>query len=84
MVIGWCFLGKRRDALPSNGMSDWETIVNHFESTARCSHGNRPHVSYDPGCIVCDTNGNCKCESHDGDGLTLTQFLAEWQSKFGK
>lgn len=63
-------------------MSGWEKIINHFEATAKCIHGHRPHVSYDPGCVVIDTNGNCKCESHCGDGLPLTQVLIEWKKRF--
>lgn len=64
-------------------MSDWEKIVNHFEATAKCRCKNKPRVHYDPGCVVIDTNGNCKCQMHDGEGLPLTQVLAEWQKKFG-
>jgi hypothetical protein len=63
-------------------MTDWEKIVNHFEATAKCVHGNNPRVFYEPGCLVVETKGNCKCEHWDGEGLPLTQVLAEWQKRF--
>lgn len=63
--------------------SEWERMVYHFESTARCVHKNKPRVFYEPGLTVVDTNGNCLCQSHDGDGLPLTQVLAEWIKSFG-
>ena len=64
-------------------MSDWEKIIKHFEATAQCVHKNKPRVFYQPGLLVLDTNGNCKCEFWDGEGLPLTQVLMEWQKRFG-
>lgn len=62
--------------------SEWERIVDHFEATAKCRCGNRPRVFYEPGLTIIDTNGNCLCQHHDGEGFTLTQVLAEWSSRY--
>jgi len=64
--------------------SGWERMVDHFESTARCIHKNAVKVNYEPGCLSIDPIGTCKCCLHDGDGLPLTQVLAEWQRQFSR
>ena len=64
-------------------MTDWEVIKNQFESRAKCRHGNSPKINHD-GCtwIECKPEG-CKCMMADGDGIQLSQFLANWIEKFG-
>lgn len=60
--------------------SSWERIKDHFEATAKCRHGNKPRVNHE-GCTWVEIDG-CKCESVDGEGIPLSQFLAEWQERF--
>ena len=62
--------------------SEWERIVAHFESTAKCHHGNKPKVDYEPGSLLIACDG-CKCHFHDGDGLSISQALMEWTQSFG-
>lgn len=62
-------------------MTDWETIVNRFESTAKCVHKHSPRVFYEPGCLVVESD-KCSCKLHDGEGLPLTQVLIEWSSRY--
>ena len=63
--------------------TDWERIKDQFEAKARCRHGNRPMIHHD-GCtwIECSKE-TCKCMMADGDGIPLSQLLANWQEKFG-
>lgn len=65
-------------------MTDWESIKTHFESKAKCKLGNKPCVHYEPGVtwIACHLGDGCKCQKNDGDGIPLTQFMAEWQERF--
>jgi len=63
--------------------SDWDRIVELFESRSKCVHQNRPHVSYEPGCLTIDTHGKCLCQMNDGDSRTLSDGLAIWLSRFG-
>ena len=64
-------------------MTDFEFIKNQFESRAKCRHGNLPKINHE-GCtwIECKPEG-CKCMMADGDGIPLSQFLANWMEKFG-
>jgi hypothetical protein len=64
--------------------TDWERIKSHFEQTAQCHHKQKPLVQHEPGCtfIECSKCDDCKCRLNDGEGLKLTEFLAEWTDKF--
>lgn len=66
--------------------SEWERITSHFEKTAICKHGEKPLISYEPGCLVCECKleDKCKCRAHDGEGLKLSEFLAGWMASFSK
>lgn len=62
--------------------SDWERIVELFESRSKCIHGHKPSVTYDPGCLSIST-GKCLCQINDGDSRTLSEVLATWLERFG-
>ena len=65
--------------------SEWERIKNHFEKTAICKHGEKPLVHYDGiPWIECKLGDKCRCKSHDGEGIKLTEFLAGWTQAHSK
>jgi hypothetical protein len=67
-------------------MTDFERIVNHFNATAKCKRrrDGMPKLGYLPGCafIECE-HENCPCRMNDGDGLTLSAFIAKWNAHHG-
>lgn len=68
-------------------MTSQETITNVFNSTVqgcRRMTNAKPRLQYEPGCsfIECDA-ATCKCAMNDGEGGSLSGFIAKWQQQHG-
>lgn len=61
--------------------SDWERIVELFESRSKCIHKKKPKVVSDYGWIAVECDGCCR--HTDGEGLSLSAVLATWLERFG-
>lgn len=65
--------------------TDYERIKLHFEATATCRHKQKPKLHWDGiPYIECDLCDACRCKSHDGEGIKLTEFLAGWMEAHSK